>query len=290
MKLKNYLKNYVRENSQETYGSVLMDFSDYLKKKRKKIDQAEYNDEDVHDYLEALRKRNGRKWKSSAKNTALTIIKGFAKWQMNRIDIGTTLEAMQLEKRIRQRLQNIRDMRKYVESEMPAMALDLPHIEKLLSRATDAHRPIFVCYLYFGVRKMELPTMREINLKARSVVFTTLKNKKQVGSRKLFYPKALDELMKRILENEIRVFYSSSNYGYIFDKYRKLFKTKFCPLSMRHTFRTHMMNALNDEPLVKSLMGHKVEGAAGHYDESFDREIKKAMQKDHYLIKSGVIK
>lgn len=289
MKLKTYLNTRIRKNSQRTYTSILNGFEAWLKTKRKKLDNAEYTDEDVHEYLEALRKRNGKKWKRSAKNTALTVIKGFARFQIDRIDIGTNLEDIQLERKIQQRLRNVINMKKYVEPEPEPLALDIPDIKKVLEKASKEHYPIFLCYFALGVRKMELPTMRKIDLKNRSVVFTTLKNKTRVGSRKLFYPKFMDDIMRGISEGTIRIKYRRSNYEYIFKKYRGHFKTRFIPLSTRHTFRTHMMNSINDEPLVRRLMGHKVAGAAGHYDEVFDREKKKAMQKDHYLIKEGVI-
>lgn len=293
MNLDRFLLDHVSSRTRDDYSRKLEEFKSFLEDKGKDIDKGEYGDTDVKEFLE-----NEKDLSSSSMNNYLAIIKSFAGWQQNRINSTYSLsnyddptKVLMIRDEIREKLQTVRDVSQYVESADDGdNALKKSQVSQLIDIASPIDRPVIVLYFYLGCRRMELPTftnhMSELDIKNNVLKIDTLKYKKKVRERYLYFNDWIAEIFRRWDNGNLKLVYSADGYWKKFKRYKdSLGVDQLNPTTGRRTFDTHMRDRLDDDPLVKSLMGHKLEskGMTDHYDVSFEEMRKKAMIDNHYF-------
>lgn len=295
MKLGQYLETSVTDRSRRDYGRKLKEFREYLRDKGKDIDRGEYDDTDVTHFLEMEKDLS-----PSSMNNHLAIIKAFAGWQMDRINStfsleegdGGALKTMMKRDEVREKLRTVRDIRNYVEEadEEEKNVLTMDQVEDLVWKSSQNDRPIIVMYFYFGLRRMELPTftnhLDDLDIDEGKVRFDTLKQKRKKRTRVLYFDERVADIFRGWKMDWIRLEMAKDSYYSKVHKYMdEIGVDQLNPTTGRRTFNTHMRDILDDDPLVKSLMGHKMKssGHTDHYDVTFEEAREKAMKEDHYF-------
>jgi integrase len=293
LKLDRFLLDHVSSRTRDDYSRKLKELKSFLEDKGKDMDKGEYGDTDVKEFLE-----NEKDLSPSSMNNYLAIIKSFAGWQQNRINSTYSLQnydnptkVLMIRDEIREKLQTVRDISQYVENADDGdNALRKNQVSDLIDIASPIDRPVIVLYFYFGCRRMELPTftnhLKELDIKNNVLKIDTLKYKKKVRERYLYFNDWVAQIFKRWDNGNLKLVYSSDGYYKKLKKYKdELGVDQLNPTTGRRTFDTHMRDILDDDPLVKSLMGHKLEssGMTDRYDVSFEEMRREAMIDKHYF-------
>jgi integrase len=179
----------------------------------------------------------------------------------------------------------------YVEEEEDeeSNVLRKEQVGELIKNCSRIDRPIIVMYFYFGCRRMELPTFKnhldDLDPEEGTARFDVLKHRKKKRTKLLYYDDWVAEIFRQWEEGNLRLEFSSDSYYKKVSKYKEeLGVEQLNPTTGRRTFNTHMRDILDDDPLVKSLTGHKFDQSmTDHYDVSFETMRKRAMTEDHYF-------
>lgn len=249
-------------------ASLLNPFLDYVRKEGK--DAATFDEEEVRSYL--LNERGDLAY--STKKQILREIRRFAEWYYSHRTDPDNEAGQRLRK---ERIKQI-SLPKSVEKE-ERKALKIKELEKLLETAKirssmDVH--IFYLLAYFGLRKSELQQIENVNWEEQFLEVVTGKTKKY---RLLYF----DDDAAGILANALENGWTEMKHHRV-KKYKHLFReVNFSLHNLRHTFNRYMRRRLNDDSLVRALMGHSDQSMTDYYDDKFREEIREAMVEKHYF-------
>ncbi|KXA93904.1 hypothetical protein AKJ66_00405 [candidate division MSBL1 archaeon SCGC-AAA259E22] len=268
--LDQFLIQYGDRPVKEKYQYLLKPFFDFLREQENQTVES-FDDEEVRNYL--LNERTDLK--RSTKIQILKAVRSFVQWYY----AHCTDPENEAEQRLRKaRIEGI-TLPQEEKKEKERKALKLKELEKLLEtakirRKKDYH--VFYLLAYFGFRKSELQQIENVNWREQYLEVITGKTKEQ---RLLYFNDETAGKLATALENK----WTDLKHSRV-GRYKSLFPDlNFSLHKLRHTFNKHMRRRLDDDSLVRALMGHSDQSMTDYYDDKFREEIKEAMVEKHYF-------
>lgn len=235
---------------------------------------------------------------ANSKSTYLAILKAFFKWMDANIDDGVTPDDLRDALRRHKQYKNILLIRRedYKVDEVSAFTLDELAGILTASHPNPMHHGLMYLLAYFGMRKAALLDLQIENINIGEQYITrpdTVGSHKNMPAKLYFDDRTL-EVIETLIDgrdagylvfgNNPNCRMSDSTPNTICRRYGGLLGIDINPHRFRHTFNTHMRRALNDDLLLKRLMGHSIKGdMTGVYDTEIDEEIRHAMVELHYM-------
>lgn len=276
---KNYMKYCKRTKALKTcnlYSFVLENIRNFHKKPIENLTELEI--------LEYLQKRNDLSLNS--RKLFLTIIKSFFKYCLENINRGITIEEVRLELDITQRYNRIINFKipnflKGDENKEKAK-LYYDGLLKLLKSAFNRDKEIIILLAYFGFRKSELLSLKydNIDFNNNKIRIQTAKTKKW---RNLFFIDKISPILQNFLSYKDSLNYDSINSFLL--KYKDILGFRIYPHLFRHLFNTEMRKKLQNDFILKKLMGHTFRDMTDSYTNVTEEDLRKAMTEQHYLKK-----
>ena len=236
-------------------------------------------DDEILDYLQK------RDLSICSKKTILAVLKSFFAFCRANIERGISIEEIRQELTIRQRYDKIINLKipHFLKgnAEKEKQRIYLNDLKKILSVADKKDRDIIILLSYFGFRKSELLGIKfeNINFNENKIRIQTAKTKIW---RNLYFINKIKPILRRfMMEYKHNLRYDSINSFLL--KYRHIIGFRIYPHLFRHLFNTEMRKQLNNDYLIKKLMGHSNKDMTDLYTDVSEEEIKEAMQKKHYL-------
>ena len=235
---------------------------------------------------------------ANSKSTYLAILKSFFKWMDANIDDGVTPDDLRDALRRHKQYKNILLIRRedFKVAEIPAFTLDELADIMYESQPNPMHHGLLYLLAYFGMRKAALLDLQieHINIDEQFITRPDTVGTHKNMPAKLYFDDRTRETIETLIDgrdvgylvfgNNPNVRMSDSTPNTICRRYGGLLGIDINPHRFRHTFNTHMRRALNDDMLLKRLMGHSIKGdMTGVYDTEIDEEIRHAMVDLHYM-------
>jgi len=276
-----WVKQRRSRNTYETYYYLLLPFHRWMREKRLTVDTV--TDRDIYAYL------NSRDWSNSQKNKFIAVIKKFFDWYSRRIPINDPIEYQRQMARIACIKEDITFYPPILTGRKNALTYD--ELVKLLRVASEGDRPTIYLLAYFGLRKSELFSLTPDDLipemNAVDISKVKLGKTKQARTEKLrlYYNDYVKEVVfPAYFEDPIRC---PKTFNARLVKYSKILGFRLFPHQLRGTFNTEMRRILEDDILLKVLMGHTVKRSdmTARYlsDDYLEEEKRKAMIDFHYM-------
>jgi len=267
-----FLGDYARREKHrtvKTYGALLKQFENWLDGR----DIGEFSRDDVLTFMKE------KEWTNSSRNTCLSAIKGWAKFEKSRVPIGATLEEIQIGRQVEKKLENIASIKEYPQERKVKRPLTLEQIRWFLDVMAEVEtRCLFWLFNWFGWRVGETKLITGIKWGNNSIDIQT---EKAGGMRTLYFDDYTERIMKYVIEKGL-LNLSSKRIWSMFKRYSTP-EIDLTPHICRHTFATRFAE-LTDRDTVRKMLGHGAEDVTAIYIDPAQQRIKELMLKHHYLM------
>jgi len=277
-RFKDYLGDFIRrgkQNTAKTYKSALTQFNAWLEAHDK---QDNFDDKEVLVFLDEQ-----VSWSSTAKNTCLKALKGWAKYEKTRIPTGSNLEELLRGTELGKRYDRIADVKGYTVVAPIKSALSINQIKRLFDVMDSDAATLWWVLCWFGVRLNEIKRIAGVNWEEMSI---TIGTEKTPGHRTLFFDVYTGKLLHHAIESGLLAWHGQKIWSKLKYYSTEVEPVKLTPHLARHCFASFFADIINaefpgDRDTLRIMLGHTPADVTGIYIHS--TRIRDLMQNKHFL-------
>jgi len=291
--VKDFIEDWGRVKSPRTidsFRSLLEDFNEFCS-----LEEATKSD--IYDYLDT-KLENDEIIKSTA-NEYIGKFKRFYKWLEDEQTVPVGQKELQQYHEDMNRIRKIIKMDRYRAPSRSEDPFTKRELIELLNIANDTDKYHFLVLGYFGLRRSAYQNLkkRDINLSNRSLHIRA-EETKTYKERTLYFDGEIASILREMMNKSPNQWLlgrkpckSYLNKRIERNEYSERLGTNVHPHRLRHTFNQHMKQILDDNLLLKRLMGHKVESTdmTARYSKPVEDIVRDAMTNKHYYKRFGIM-
>lgn len=284
-----------RQSTAKMYEWHMITYLKYLKCTQKSLHESTVDD--LTAYLNSK-----TEWDAVTKNHAMTILKSFYKYYINKIPAGISNKELRFRLTRESQIREILTLNQYKKkSSRKNKALSIEEVKKLLEHSKNHNYldyAIIWIFLWTGMRKGEFLVLSSVKnvFWHENRIHLFIEQTKNYTERDIY----LDDYSK----NMLRYIYECVGYvdkitdfnqtylNKMFSKYDDVLNRHLFPHMMRHTFITQMSISIhgnykgNEDILIKTLSGHNIKNSdmTACYTNIDETTLRETILKYHYLM------